>query len=165
MSRLPHPPWFNYPNNIGWRIQAMKFIIMQFSSRSSTLSSQKPNYYLTKKHMEVYGHVFGSLSRLTIGKMKVFQSDWPKLIKYGIDLASQWLQASLARPQRHFNCSYGHLLSVTTCETSFAMFLKISASFLHKGSHRVSTFTFFKRRYNSAVETIDVIDFIVFVLG
>jgi hypothetical protein len=28
MSRPPHPPWFNYPNNIRWRIQAMKFIIM-----------------------------------------------------------------------------------------------------------------------------------------
>jgi hypothetical protein len=29
----PHPPWFNHPNNIRWRIQATKFIIMQFSSR------------------------------------------------------------------------------------------------------------------------------------
>jgi hypothetical protein len=27
-SRPPHPPWFNHPNNIRWRIQAMKFIIM-----------------------------------------------------------------------------------------------------------------------------------------
>jgi hypothetical protein len=34
MSRPPHPPWFNHPNNIGWRIQAVKFIIMQFSLRS-----------------------------------------------------------------------------------------------------------------------------------
>jgi hypothetical protein len=31
MSRLPHPPWFNQPNTIRWRIQVMKFIIMQFS--------------------------------------------------------------------------------------------------------------------------------------
>jgi hypothetical protein len=30
MSRPPHPPWFNHPNNIRWRIQAVKFIIMQF---------------------------------------------------------------------------------------------------------------------------------------
>jgi hypothetical protein len=30
MSRPPHPP-FNHPNNIRWRIQAVKFIIMQFS--------------------------------------------------------------------------------------------------------------------------------------
>jgi hypothetical protein len=29
-----HPPWFNHPNNIRWRIQAMKFIIMQFSPLS-----------------------------------------------------------------------------------------------------------------------------------
>jgi hypothetical protein len=34
MSRPPHPPWFNFPNNIRWRIQVMKFIIMQFSPRS-----------------------------------------------------------------------------------------------------------------------------------
>jgi hypothetical protein len=30
MSRAPHPPWFNHTNNIRWRIQVMKFIIMQF---------------------------------------------------------------------------------------------------------------------------------------
>jgi hypothetical protein len=31
----PHPLlWFNYPNNIQWRIQAMKFIIMQFAPLS-----------------------------------------------------------------------------------------------------------------------------------
>jgi hypothetical protein len=34
MSRPPHPPWFNHPNYIKWRIQAVKFIIMQFSPRS-----------------------------------------------------------------------------------------------------------------------------------
>jgi hypothetical protein len=34
MSRPPHPPWFNHPNNIRWRIQALKFIIMQISPRS-----------------------------------------------------------------------------------------------------------------------------------
>jgi hypothetical protein len=30
MSRPSYPPWFNHPNNIQWRIQAVKFIIMQF---------------------------------------------------------------------------------------------------------------------------------------
>jgi hypothetical protein len=34
MSHPPHPPWFNRPNNIGWRIQAMMLIIMQFSQWS-----------------------------------------------------------------------------------------------------------------------------------
>jgi hypothetical protein len=33
MSSPPHPPWFNHPNSIRWRIQVMKFIIMHFSSR------------------------------------------------------------------------------------------------------------------------------------
>jgi hypothetical protein len=36
MSPPSHPPWFNRHNNIRWRIQAVKFIIMQFSSRSSS---------------------------------------------------------------------------------------------------------------------------------
>jgi hypothetical protein len=31
MSKPPHPPWFNHPNNIRRRIQVMKLIIMQFS--------------------------------------------------------------------------------------------------------------------------------------
>jgi hypothetical protein len=37
MSSPPHHPWFNHLN-IRWRIQAVKFIIMQFSSRSVFLS-------------------------------------------------------------------------------------------------------------------------------
>jgi hypothetical protein len=54
MSRPPHPPSFNHPNNIRWRIQVTKFIIMQFSPwsvflpfrskyPSSTLCPQKPS--------------------------------------------------------------------------------------------------------------------------
>jgi hypothetical protein len=31
MSIPPHPPWFNHPNNIWQRIQAVKFIIMQWT--------------------------------------------------------------------------------------------------------------------------------------
>jgi hypothetical protein len=38
MSRPPQPPWFNHPNNIRWRIQAIKLIIMQFSPWSVFLS-------------------------------------------------------------------------------------------------------------------------------
>jgi hypothetical protein len=30
-SHPPRPPWFNHPNNIRWRIQAVKFVITQFS--------------------------------------------------------------------------------------------------------------------------------------
>jgi hypothetical protein len=56
MSSPPHPPWFNYPNNIRRRIQVMKFIIMQFSPLSIFLPfrskylpqhcSQKPSVYV-----------------------------------------------------------------------------------------------------------------------
>jgi hypothetical protein len=38
MSSPPHPPSFNHPNNIRWRIQVMKFIIMQVSPRSVFLN-------------------------------------------------------------------------------------------------------------------------------
>jgi hypothetical protein len=34
MSRPPHPPWFKHPSFVRWSIQAMKFIIKQFSPRS-----------------------------------------------------------------------------------------------------------------------------------
>jgi hypothetical protein len=41
MSRPPHPPWFNHPNNNRWRILVMKFIIMQLlHDPSSSLSGQ-----------------------------------------------------------------------------------------------------------------------------
>jgi hypothetical protein len=46
MSRPPHPLWFNHPNNIRWRIQAVKFIITQFSPRSVFLPFRSK--YLSK---------------------------------------------------------------------------------------------------------------------
>jgi hypothetical protein len=51
MFRPPHPPWFNHPNNIRWRIQAVKFIITQFSPRSVFLPFRSfPIYFI--KHVE-----------------------------------------------------------------------------------------------------------------
>jgi hypothetical protein len=37
VSRPPQSPCFNHPNNIRWRIQAVKFIIMHFSPWSVSL--------------------------------------------------------------------------------------------------------------------------------
>jgi hypothetical protein len=51
MTRPSHPPWFNHPNNIRWRIQVMKFIIMQFSLRCFFLpfrSKYPPQHSLLK---------------------------------------------------------------------------------------------------------------------
>jgi hypothetical protein len=39
MSRPSHPPWYNHPKNIRWRMQSMKFIITQFSLRSIFLNN------------------------------------------------------------------------------------------------------------------------------
>jgi hypothetical protein len=47
MSRPSHPPWFNRPNNIRWRIQAVKFIIVQFSPRSIFLPFRSKFLLLT----------------------------------------------------------------------------------------------------------------------
>jgi hypothetical protein len=62
MSRPPHPPSFIHPNNIKWRIQAVKFIIMQFSPRSVLVPfrskyhpqhcSQKPSVYIPPSKWE-----------------------------------------------------------------------------------------------------------------
>jgi hypothetical protein len=52
MSRPPHPPWFNHPNFIRWRLQAVKFIIMQFSPWSIFLpfrSKYPPQHSVLKK--------------------------------------------------------------------------------------------------------------------
>jgi hypothetical protein len=45
MSRPPRPPWLIQPNNIRWRIQDVKFIIMHFSPRTSS-SLLGPNILL-----------------------------------------------------------------------------------------------------------------------
>jgi hypothetical protein len=39
MSSPFHPPWFKNPNNIRWRIQVMKLIIIQFSPWSVFLNT------------------------------------------------------------------------------------------------------------------------------
>jgi hypothetical protein len=57
MSRLPHPPWFNHPNNIRWRIQVMKFIITQFSPRSFFILSRSKylrQHYVLKDPQSVF---------------------------------------------------------------------------------------------------------------
>jgi hypothetical protein len=56
MSRPPHPPWFDHPNNIRWRIQAMKFIIMQLSPRSVFLPfrSTYPLHHVLKNPQSIF---------------------------------------------------------------------------------------------------------------
>jgi hypothetical protein len=40
MSRPPHPPWFSHPNNIRWRIQAMKSHVRWVPSHHGMARSQ-----------------------------------------------------------------------------------------------------------------------------
>jgi hypothetical protein len=55
MSCPPHPPWFNHPNNIRRRLQAMKFI-MQFSPRSVFLHfrSKYPQHCVLRNPQSVF---------------------------------------------------------------------------------------------------------------
>jgi hypothetical protein len=54
MSRPPHPPSFNHPNSIRWRIQAVKYIIMQFSPWSVflTFRSKYPPQHSALKNLQ-----------------------------------------------------------------------------------------------------------------
>jgi hypothetical protein len=82
MSRPPHPPWFNHPNNIRWRIQAMKFIITHFSLWSVFLpfrskylqhsvlknpqsmflpQSERPSFALIEHNWQNYSSVYFNL--------------------------------------------------------------------------------------------------------
>jgi hypothetical protein len=57
MSRPPHSPWFNHPNNIRWRIQAVEFNIMQFSSWSVFLpfrSKYLPQHSVLKNPQSMF---------------------------------------------------------------------------------------------------------------
>jgi hypothetical protein len=47
MSRPPHPPWFNHPNDIRWRIWDMKFITVQFSPQSVLLPFRSKHPHFT----------------------------------------------------------------------------------------------------------------------
>jgi hypothetical protein len=77
MSHPPHPPWFNHPNNIRWRIQAMKFIIMQFSSWSIFIafsSRYLPNTLFSKilslcssfKVRDQVSHPYDTTGKITV---------------------------------------------------------------------------------------------------
>jgi hypothetical protein len=46
LSHPSHPPGFNHPNNVRWRIQAVKFIIMQFSLWSVYFPFLSPDIFL-----------------------------------------------------------------------------------------------------------------------
>jgi hypothetical protein len=76
MSRPPHPPWFNYPKNIRWRIQAVKFIIMHSSPRSvflllspdiflNTLFSKTLSLCFSLKVRDQASHPYGTTGKIT----------------------------------------------------------------------------------------------------
>jgi hypothetical protein len=62
MSHPPHLLWFNHPNNIRWRIQAVKFIIMQFSLWSVFLpQSERPSFTPIQHNWQNYSFVYFNL--------------------------------------------------------------------------------------------------------
>jgi hypothetical protein len=82
MSRPPHSPWFNHPNNIRWRIQAVKFIIMQFSPLSVFLPfrSKYPQHSVLKslslcfsfKVRDQVMHPYSATDKITVLYILIF---------------------------------------------------------------------------------------------
>jgi hypothetical protein len=84
MSRSPHPPWFNHPNNIRWRIQVMKFIIMQFFPRSvflplgprillNTLFSKTVSLCSSFKLRDQVSHPYSTTDKITVLYIFIFR--------------------------------------------------------------------------------------------
>jgi hypothetical protein len=89
MSHPPHPPWFNHPNNIQWRIQVMKFIIIQFSSQSVFLpfrskyllqhSVLKNPQSLFPKVRDQVSHPHSTTDKITVLYILIFRFFWYKM--------------------------------------------------------------------------------------
>jgi hypothetical protein len=104
MSRPLHPPWFNHPRNIRWRIQAVKFIIMQFSPRSVFLllgSNILPNTLFSKtlslcsslKVEDQVLHPYSTTSKITVLHILIFSF----LYETGRQNILDWIIASVSR--------------------------------------------------------------------
>jgi hypothetical protein len=84
MSHPPHPPRFNHPNNIRWRIQSVKFIIVQFSPRPifsllgpnillNTLSSETVSLCSSLKVRDQVSHPYSTTGKITILYTLIFR--------------------------------------------------------------------------------------------
>jgi hypothetical protein len=84
MSCPPHHRWFNHPNNIRWRIQAVKFIIMQFYPRSdflplgpnallNTLFSKIPSLCSSPKVRDQVSHPYSTTGKITVFYILIFR--------------------------------------------------------------------------------------------
>jgi hypothetical protein len=84
MSCLSQPPWFNHPNNIWWRIQAMKVIIMQFSPQPVFLpfrSKYPPQHSVLKilslcsslKVRHQVSHPYSTIGKITVLYILIFR--------------------------------------------------------------------------------------------
>jgi hypothetical protein len=82
MSRPLHPPWFNHPNNIRWRIQAVNFISIQFSPRSvlllgpsilNTLFSKTLSLYSSTKVRDQVSHPYSTTGKITVLYILIFR--------------------------------------------------------------------------------------------
>jgi hypothetical protein len=71
MFRPPHPPWYNYPNNIRWIKQAMKFIIISRSVFLPFKSKYPPKHSVLKKYSSLkvrdqVSHPYSTTGKITV---------------------------------------------------------------------------------------------------
>jgi hypothetical protein len=94
IGRPPYPPWFNILNDIRWRIQAIKFIIMQFSPWSvflpfrskflNTLFSETLSLCSSLKVRNQDSHPSSTIGKITVlilfirerREVKRFRTEW-----------------------------------------------------------------------------------------
>jgi hypothetical protein len=111
MSRSSYPPWLDHPNNIRWKVQAMK-LIMQFSPTtchflpvsSKYSSSQSPSIYAfplmwySKFHTQTKQKVkLWFLYILMVLEWRredgIFRAEWqPAFCQFNIFLVCSWTQ-------------------------------------------------------------------------
>jgi hypothetical protein len=102
MPYSPQPPWFNYPHNTRWRIQSMKFIIMQFSPWHIfliTLFSKTLSLCPSLKVRDQVSHPNSTTGKITVLYILIFrffdmrQEDkrfWLNDSKHSLNLICSW---------------------------------------------------------------------------
>jgi hypothetical protein len=83
MCRPPHPSWFNYPNNIRWRIQAVKSSLCNFLHDPSssflgpnilfnTLFSKTLSLYSSLKVRNKVSHPYSTTGKIAVLYILIF---------------------------------------------------------------------------------------------
>jgi hypothetical protein len=135
----PYPPEFNHPSSIRWRIQAVNFIIMQFSPRSAflllgpnilnTLFSKTLSQYSSLKVRDQVSHPCSTAGKIRVVYNLIFSVFWydtgrEKILDW-IIVSISWIESTLDFIMMSFR-----FVSVVRKYLNFATFLIDSLAIL-----------------------------------